>query len=88
VQKSGKAWFDSDSQNFNAMVNQLDTGYIGNDDKLAIETNPGIRAAWDKVTAAGKRGQSAKLAAFSNEWNSGFKTGASPPRPVRPGCSA
>jgi cellobiose transport system substrate-binding protein len=76
VQKTGKAWFDSDSQNFNAMVNQLDTGYIGTDDKLAIESNPGIKAAWDKVTAAGKRGQSAKLAAFSNEWNSGFKTGA------------
>lgn len=76
VQKTGKAWFDSDSQIFNAMVNQLDTGYIGTDDKLAIESNSGIRSSWDKVTAAGKRGQTAKLVAFSNEWNSGFKTGA------------
>lgn len=76
VQKTGKAWFDSDSQIFNAMVNQLDTGYIGTDDKLAIETNSGIRSSWDKVTAAGNRGQTAKLVAFSNEWNSGFKTGA------------
>jgi cellobiose transport system substrate-binding protein len=76
VQKTGKAWFDSDSQIFNAMVNQLDTGYIGNDDKLAIESNSGIKSSWDKVTAAGKRGQTAKLVAFSNEWNSGFKAGA------------
>jgi cellobiose transport system substrate-binding protein len=77
VKKTGKPWFDSDSQIFNAMVNQLDTGYISkSDDKLAIESNTKIKAAWDKVTAAGKRGQSAKLAAFSNEWNSGFKTGA------------
>jgi len=48
----------------------------GNDDKLAIESNSGIKSGWDKVTAAGQRGQTAKLAAFSNEWNSGFKAGA------------
>jgi cellobiose transport system substrate-binding protein len=76
VSKTGKAWFDSDSQIFNAMVNQLDTGYIGTDDKLAMETNPALRSSWDKVTSAGQHGQTAKLAAFSNEWNSGFKTGA------------
>jgi cellobiose transport system substrate-binding protein len=76
VQKTGKAWFDNDSQILNAMVNQLDTGYIANDDKLAIESNTAIKASWDKVTAAGKRGQTAKLAAFGNEWNSGFKAGA------------
>jgi cellobiose transport system substrate-binding protein len=76
VSKTGKAWFDSNSQIFNAMVNQLDTGYIGKDDKLAIESNSAIKSSWDKVTAAGKRGQTAKLIAFSNEWNSGFKAGA------------
>lgn len=77
VQKTGKAWFDTDSQIFNAMVNQLDTGYISpSDDKLAIESNSGIKAAWDKVTAAGQRGQTAKLQAFSDAWTAGFKTGA------------
>ncbi len=76
VQKTGKAWYDSNSQNFNAMVNQLDTGYIDKDDKLAIESNKKIKEAWDKVTAAGAKGQTAKLVAFSNEWQSGFKTGA------------
>ncbi len=72
----GKAWFDSASQNFNSMVNQLPTGYIGTDDKLALESNQGIKDAWTKVTAAVAKGQSAKLTAFSNEWNSGFKQGA------------
>jgi cellobiose transport system substrate-binding protein len=76
VARTGKAWFDSSSQIFNAMVNQLDTGYINKDDSLAIESNSGIKQAWDKVTAAAKRGQTAKLTAFSNEWNSGFKQGA------------
>ncbi|OXM70003.1 ABC transporter substrate-binding protein [Amycolatopsis vastitatis] len=74
--KTHKAWFDSASQNFNAMVNQLPTGYIGSDDKLALESNQGIKDAWTKVTDAVAKGESAKLVAFSNEWNSGFKQGA------------
>lgn len=74
--KTHKAWFDSASQNFNAMVNQLPTGYIGTDDKLALEGNQGIKDAWTKVTDAVAKGESAKLVAFSNEWNSGFKQGA------------
>ncbi|MGK4594137.1 ABC transporter substrate-binding protein [Amycolatopsis sp. w19] len=76
AKSGGKAWFDSAAQNFNAMVNQLPTGYIGSDDKLAVESNQGIKDAWTKVTGAVAKGQSAKLTAFSNEWNSGFKQGA------------
>lgn len=72
----GKAWFDSAAQNFNAMVNQLDVGYLDTNDKLTLESNAGIRSAWDKVTAAVAKGESAKLTAFSNEWNSGFRQGA------------
>lgn len=76
VGKTGKAWFDSDSQVFNAMQNQLDEGYLTKDDKLAIESNKDIKKNFDQVTAAGARGQTAKLAAFSPEWNTGFKEGA------------
>ncbi|RSM37096.1 carbohydrate ABC transporter substrate-binding protein [Amycolatopsis balhimycina DSM 5908] len=72
----GKAWFDSASQNFNAMVNQLPQGYIGTDDKLAVENNQGIKDAWTKVTDAVAKGESAKLTAFSPEWNSAFKQSA------------
>jgi cellobiose transport system substrate-binding protein len=76
VEKTGKAWFDSTSQIFNAMQNQLDVGYIDEDNELAIESNKDIKANWDQVTAAGNNGQSAKLVAFSPEWNNGFKQGA------------
>jgi cellobiose transport system substrate-binding protein len=77
VKKSnGKAWFDSAAQNFNAMVNQLPEGYINTDDKLAVENNQGIKDAWAKVTDAVAKGESAKLTAFSNEWNTGFAQGA------------
>ncbi|WP_370468998.1 extracellular solute-binding protein [Amycolatopsis sp. YIM 10] len=77
VQKSGgKPWFDSAAQNFNAMVNQQEVGYLDRNDKLTLDNNAGIKKAWDQVTAAVGQGQSAKLTAFSNEWNSGFKEGA------------
>ena len=76
VAKSGKAWFDSASQVFNAMVNQNKVGYYDLDDKLVLESNPAVKADWDQVTAAVLNGQSAKLVAFSNEWNTAFKNAA------------
>ncbi|MEV4599165.1 ABC transporter substrate-binding protein [Amycolatopsis sp. NPDC049253] len=76
AQKTGKAWFDSAAQNFNAMVNQLPVGYLDKDDKLTVESNQGIKDAWAKVTDAVGKGESAKLTAFSNEWNSGFRQSA------------
>jgi len=76
VANSDAAWFDSAAQVFSAMHNQLEVGLYDRDDNLVIETNPGIKDAWDKVTRAVAQGQSAKLVAFSNEWNTAFKTGA------------
>jgi cellobiose transport system substrate-binding protein len=76
VERTGKAWYDSNSQNFNAMQNQLETGYLNEDNELVIESNEDIKENWDMVTAAGNRGQTAKLTAFSPEWNNGFKQGA------------
>ncbi|MET9226258.1 ABC transporter substrate-binding protein [Lentzea sp. NPDC003310] len=72
---SGVAWFDSAAQIFNAMHNQHDVGYFDTSDTLVVESNPDIRNDWNAVTAAVAKGQSAKLAAFSNEWNTGFKLG-------------
>nr|WP_037367870.1 extracellular solute-binding protein [Amycolatopsis orientalis] len=74
--KTGKAWFDSAAQNFNSMVNQLPVGYLDTNDKLTLDNNQGIKDAWTKVTDAVAKGESAKLTAFSNEWNSGFKQSA------------
>ncbi|WP_414675372.1 ABC transporter substrate-binding protein [Lentzea sp.] len=71
----GVAWFDSAAQIFNAMHNQHDVGYFDASDELVVDSNPAIRADWNVVTAAVAKGQSAKLPAFSTEWNTGFKLG-------------
>ncbi|MGW6932955.1 ABC transporter substrate-binding protein [Lentzea sp. NPDC054927] len=71
----GVAWFDSAAQVFNAMHNQHETGYYDKSDKLVVDTNTDIKSDWTAVTAAVAKGQSARLAAFSNEWNTGFKLG-------------
>ncbi len=76
AKSGGVAWFDSASQIFNAMHNQHPVGYYETDDKLVVESNPAIKADWTAVTGAVAKGQSAKLVAWSNEWNTGFKTGA------------
>ncbi|WP_232836964.1 extracellular solute-binding protein, partial [Lentzea terrae] len=71
----GVAWFDNAAQVFNAMHNQHETGYYDKSDKLVVDTNAAIKSDWTAVTAAVTKGQSARLAAFSNEWNTGFKLG-------------
>ncbi|GGU45104.1 sugar ABC transporter substrate-binding protein [Lentzea flava] len=76
AKSGGVAWFDSASQVFNAMHNQHELGYFDKSDKLVVESNPAIKADWTAVTNAVAKGQSAKLVAWSNEWNSGFKAGA------------
>ncbi|MFS8103060.1 ABC transporter substrate-binding protein [Lentzea alba] len=76
AKSGGVAWFDSAAQVFNAMHNQHEVGYFDKSDKLVVETNPAIKADWTAVTGAVAKGQSAKLAAWSNEWNTGFKNGA------------
>ncbi|GAA3629099.1 cellobiose-binding protein [Lentzea atacamensis] len=76
AKSGGVAWFDSASQVFNAMHNQHELGYFDKSDKLVVDSNPAIKADWTAVTNAVAKGQSAKLVAWSNEWNSGFKAGA------------
>ncbi|MET8763489.1 ABC transporter substrate-binding protein [Lentzea sp. NPDC004782] len=76
AKSGGVAWFDSSAQIFNAMHNQHEVGYFDKSDKLVVESNPAIKADWDAVTKAVAKGQSAKLAAWSNEWNTGFKLGS------------
>jgi cellobiose transport system substrate-binding protein len=73
---TGKAWFDSASQVFNAMQNQLPEGYLTSDNELAIESNKDIKDNFDQVTAAVGSGQSAGLTAFSPEWETAFKESA------------
>ncbi|WP_051772128.1 ABC transporter substrate-binding protein [Saccharothrix sp. NRRL B-16314] len=71
----GKAWFDSAAQIFNPMHNQASVGYFDRDDKLVIETNDD-KKIFEQVAGAVARKQSAKLAAWSPEWETGFKQSA------------
>ncbi|MCI0687639.1 MAG: extracellular solute-binding protein [Sporichthyaceae bacterium] len=73
---SDAAWFDSATQIFNAMVNQLPVGFSDRSNNLVIETNPDIRASWNQVTQAVTDGLSAKLPAWGDEWTAGFQNGA------------
>jgi len=86
VQKSGKAWFDSDSQNFNAMVNQLDTGYIATMTSSPSRP-PGIRAAWDKVTRREARPER-EARRVQQRMEQRLQDRRLRHKTVRPGCSA
>ena len=76
IANSDAAWFDGAALIFNAMYNQLPEGFSDRDNNLIIESNTGLRTAWNQVSQAIKDGLSAKLPAFSDEWNAGFKKGA------------
>jgi cellobiose transport system substrate-binding protein len=73
---TGKAWFDSGAQIFNAMVNQEEQGYYDKDDKLVVTSNPVIKEDWNQVTDAISKGLSAKLPFGQPEWTTGAKNSA------------
>jgi cellobiose transport system substrate-binding protein len=47
--------------------------YFDKSDKMVIDTNPAVKDAWEISNKILDAGLSAKLAAWSNEWNAGFK---------------
>jgi cellobiose transport system substrate-binding protein len=47
--------------------------YFDKSDKAVIDTNPAVKDAFDISNKILEAGLSAKLAAWSNEWNAGFK---------------
>jgi cellobiose transport system substrate-binding protein len=71
----GVRFFDSGSNVFNAMIGQLNPAYYTRGGKVIVGSNPKVKAAWS-LTMRGVQGrESAGLAAFSNDWNTGFKKG-------------
>lgn len=76
VAATGKPWFDSTAYLFRAMHSQLATGYFDEDGNLIIESNVDIKANWDLLTAAVGRGQSARLAPYESDWNTGLRGGS------------
>lgn len=76
--KNAKSHFvDSATNTYNSILMQTsDHTYFDREDSLVIETNPGVKSAWDMSLKLAQEGLSAKLKSFSPEWNAGFKNGS------------
>ena len=72
----GVSFFDSGSNVYNAMVGQLNPAYYDRSGKVIAATNPRVKAAWDLTMQAIAAKESAGFAAFSNDWNTGYKKGS------------
>jgi cellobiose transport system substrate-binding protein len=76
ARKTGAHWFDASTNVYNAMLGQASQGYYSPDNRLVIDSNPAVKQAWDLTVQAVQAGESANLAAFSAQWNTGFQRGA------------
>ncbi|HZX05399.1 ABC transporter substrate-binding protein [Kribbella sp.] len=70
----GSAWYDSAVLTWEAMRNQLIQAYYSNEDRFLGAENPLLKRTWDQVVAGSKDGLSAGLPAWSDAWNSAFRT--------------
>lgn len=72
----GVSFFDSGSNVYNAMIGQLNPAYYARGSKVIVASNPQVKAAWNLTMAAIAARESAGFAAFSNDWNTGYKKGS------------
>ncbi|GAA3465705.1 ABC transporter substrate-binding protein [Nonomuraea roseola] len=70
------AFFDGPVVMYRAVLGQADVGLYNTDDTVVVETNPAVRAAFDKTIQAIDAGLSAKITAWSADWNAGFQRGS------------
>jgi cellobiose transport system substrate-binding protein len=71
----GTFFFDSGSNVYNAMIGQLNPAYYSPEGKVIVASNPSVKAAWNLVISGQQAGEDAGLAAFSQNWNTGYKKG-------------
>ncbi|WP_238152814.1 ABC transporter substrate-binding protein [Kribbella speibonae] len=73
---TGASFYDSSGALYqNILMQQGDTTYFDRDNKLIVDSNPGVRKAWDQTVAMIDAGLSGKLTTWSPQWNAGFKKG-------------
>jgi len=72
---SGTHFFDSGSNVYNAMIGQIDPAYYDQNGQTIVSSNPAVKQAWDLTMQGIAKNESAGLAAFSDDWNTGFKKG-------------
>jgi cellobiose transport system substrate-binding protein len=73
---TGVKFFDSGSNVYNAMIGQINPAYYDRSGKVIAGTNPAVKRAWNLTMSAIALGESGGLAAFSNDWNTGYKKGS------------
>ncbi|QYC39142.1 putative arabinose-binding protein precursor [Nonomuraea coxensis DSM 45129] len=73
---AGAKFTDSPGEIFRAMVNQAPIGLYDAQDTIIVGSNPDVKKAWDLSNQLTQEGLTAKLAAFSPPWNTGFAKGS------------
>jgi cellobiose transport system substrate-binding protein len=71
----GTFFFDSGSNVYNAMVGQLNPAYYNAAGNVIVASNPSVKAAYNLTISGWQAGEDAGLAAFSPDWNTGYKKG-------------
>jgi cellobiose transport system substrate-binding protein len=69
-------FYDSSGNMFRAQVGQAPVGVYDSNDTIVVGTNPAIKTAWNTTVTAIEAGLSAKIAAWTPEWNTGFAQGS------------
>src|SRR5690349_22105878 len=69
------SFFDGPAVMYRAILGQADQGLYDTSDNVIMESNPAVRGAFDKTIEALDAGLSAKIAAWSTDWNAGFAKG-------------
>lgn len=68
-------WFDAGGNLFNGILGNETTTYYDASGAVVASSNPVVKKAWDLTVQAIEAGESAGLAGFSAEWNTGFQRG-------------
>lgn len=71
----GTAFFDGPNVMYRSILGQADVG-IYDGDKIIADSSTGVKRAWDLSNQASQAGLSAKIAAWSQDWNAGFAKGS------------
>ncbi len=71
----GTAFMDGPTVMYRSILGQADIG-IYDGDKIVADSSPGVQRAWDLSNQASLAGLSAKITAWSQDWNAGFAKGS------------
>jgi cellobiose transport system substrate-binding protein len=70
------AWMDGPTAMFRSVLGQQKVGIYDGPDSIVMDTNPSVKHAWDLSAQALELGLSARLTAFTSDWNAGLAQGS------------